>query len=116
MTTCIYYNKYFIYFNTFYDHLFYNQITLPTPIPNAEFTRHFTVFTRRAHNALEDPTAQTPSANTMQLLKINAAAWNSRRLHMVSIVSELIPKLRFHYISLHWISDYLPLSLNQERF
>jgi len=34
-----------------------------------------------------------------------------------SLVSELIPKLRFHYISLHWVSDYLPLSLvNQERF
>ena len=32
------------------------------------------------------------------------------------IVSELIPKLRFHYISLHWVSDYLPVSLNQERF
>ena len=28
------------------------------------------------------------------------------------LVSELIPKLRFHYISLHWVSDYLPLSLN----
>ena len=33
-----------------------------------------------------------------------------------SLVSELIPKLRFHYILLHWVSDYLPLSLNQERF
>jgi len=32
------------------------------------------------------------------------------------LVSELIPKLRFHYISLHWVSDYLPVSLNQERF
>ena len=32
------------------------------------------------------------------------------------VVSELIPKLRFHYISLHWVSDYLPVSLNQERF
>ena len=28
------------------------------------------------------------------------------------LVSELIPKLRFHYISLHWVSDHLPLSLN----
>ena len=34
----------------------------------------------------------------------------------LDLVSELIPKLRFHYISLHWVSDYLPLSLNQERF
>jgi len=34
----------------------------------------------------------------------------------INVVSELIPKLRFHYISLHWVSDYLPLSLNHERF
>jgi len=41
-----------IYFNTFYDHLIYYQNTLPTPTPNAEFTRRlYVAFTRRAHNA-----------------------------------------------------------------
>jgi len=41
VTICMYYNKYLIYFNTFYDHLFYYQrtCTLPTLTPNAEFTQ-----------------------------------------------------------------------------
>jgi len=78
-----------IYFNTFYDHLIYYQNTLPTPTPNAEFTRRlYVAFTRRAHNAanraLEDPTALPQRANTLykrqaaafvlNMLKINAAA------------------------------------------
>jgi len=57
----IYYNKYFIYFNTFYDHLFYYQNTLPTPTPNTEFTRRLhsvhAARQQRTHGALEDPTA-----------------------------------------------------------
>jgi len=55
------YKKYFIYFYTFYDHLFHYQNTLPTPISNAEFTRRLysvpVARPQRAHDALEDPTA-----------------------------------------------------------
>jgi len=55
------YNKYFIYFNTFYDHLFYNQNTLQTPTSIAEITRRLysvhAVRPQRTHGALEDPTA-----------------------------------------------------------
>jgi len=53
--------KYFIYFNTFYDYLFYVQNTLQTPTPNAEFTRRLysvhAARSQRAHGVLEDPTA-----------------------------------------------------------
>jgi len=56
----MYYNKYFIYFKTVDDHLFYYQNTLPTPSPNAEFTRRlYSVYAarpQRAHGALEDAT------------------------------------------------------------
>jgi len=49
--------------------------------------------------------------------RIHAAVkYRNLQLANAKLVSELIPKLRFHYISLHWVSDYLPLSLNQERF
>ena len=57
----MYYNKYFIYFNTFYDHLFYFQNTLSTPTPNAKFTRRlYSVHAarpQRDQGTLEDPTA-----------------------------------------------------------
>ena len=43
-------------------------------------------------------------------------SWPLSLTALLNLVSELIPKLRFHYISLHWVSDYLPVSLNQERF
>jgi len=45
----------------YYDYLVYGQITLPTPTPNAEFTRRlYSVHAarpQRAHGALEDPKA-----------------------------------------------------------
>ena len=54
-------NKYFIYFNTFYDYLFYYQNALQTPSPNANFARRLysvhAASPQRAHGALEDPTA-----------------------------------------------------------
>ena len=50
-----------IYFNTFYDYLFYYQNALQTPILIAEFTRRLysvhAARSQRAHGALEDPTA-----------------------------------------------------------
>jgi len=53
--------RFFIYFNTFYDHLFNYQKTLPMPTPTAEFTqRLYSIHAARpqhAHSALEDPTA-----------------------------------------------------------
>jgi len=46
---------------SFCDHLFYYKNTLPTPTPNAEFTRRlYSVHAarpQRANGALEDPTA-----------------------------------------------------------
>jgi len=58
---CIYYNKYFIYLNTFYDYLFYYQNALQTPTQIAEFTRRLysvhAARSQRAHGALEDSTA-----------------------------------------------------------
>jgi len=57
----MYYNKYFIYFNTFYDYLFYYQNASQTPTRNAEFKRRLysvhAARSQRAHGALEDPTA-----------------------------------------------------------
>jgi len=64
----------------------------------------FTSFTRRAHNALEDPTAlpqravkhatckRQAAAFVLSMLKINATAWRSRRLHIA------FPQ-RFHSVS-----------------
>ena len=50
-----------IYFNTFYDYLYYYPNALQTPIPNAEFTRRLysvhAARSQRAHGALEDPKA-----------------------------------------------------------
>jgi len=58
---CIYNSKYFIYFNTFYDYLFYSQYALQTPTPNAKFTQHLysvhAARSQRTHGTLEDPTA-----------------------------------------------------------
>jgi len=58
---CIYYNKYFILFYTFYDYLFYYQNALQTPTPYAEFIRPLynvhEARLQRAHGALEDTTA-----------------------------------------------------------
>ena len=54
LTICIYYNKYIIYFNTFYDHLFYYQTALQTAYSKC---RIYTASLQRAHGALEDPTA-----------------------------------------------------------
>jgi len=60
-TICIYYNKYFIYFNTFYDYLLYYQYALQTPTPNTEFTRRLysvhAARSQRPQGVLEDPTA-----------------------------------------------------------
>ena len=80
--------------------LFYYQYALQRPTPNAEFTRRLyslhTVRSQRAHGALEDPTAfpqrvcltrcgnAKPQRFVLSMLKINAAAWHSRRLHSVS--------------------------------
>jgi len=50
-----------MYYNTFYDYLFYYQYALQTSTPNAEFTRRLysvhAARSQRAHGALEDPTA-----------------------------------------------------------
>ena len=82
LTICIYYNKNIIYFNTFYDHLFYSQNTLSTPSPNAEFTRRLysvhTARSQRAHGALEDPIAlpqRCHSVLSITLWKRQAAAF-----------------------------------------
>jgi len=86
-TICIYYNKYFIYFNTFYDYLFYYQCALQTPTPNAEFTRRlYSVTTRpqRCHSVLSNTLwKRQAAAFVLSMFKINAAAWRSRRLHSV---------------------------------
>jgi len=54
-------NRPTLYFNTFYEYLFYYQNALQTPTPDAEFTRRFDMVhaarPQRAHGALEDPTA-----------------------------------------------------------
>jgi len=78
------------------------QNTLPTPTSNAEFTRRLYsvhMASPRAHGALEDPTAlpqryhfvlsntlckRQAAAFVLSMLKINAAAWRSRRLHSVA--------------------------------
>jgi len=73
------------------------------PTPNAEFTRRLysvhTARSQRAHGALEDPTAlpqlcysvlsntlwkRQVAAFVLSMLKVNAAAWRSRRMHSVS--------------------------------
>jgi len=92
-----------IYFNTFYDYLFYYQNALQTPSLIAEFTRRLyivlAVRSQRAHGALENPTAlpqryhnalsntlwkRQAAAFVLSMLKINAAAWRSMRSHSVS--------------------------------
>ena len=76
---------------------------MQTPTPNAEFTRRLynvnAARPQRAHGALDDPTAlqqlchsvlsntlrkRQAAAFVLSLLKINTAAWRSRRLHSVS--------------------------------
>ena len=72
------------------------------PTPNAEFIRRLysvhTARSQRAHGALEDPTAlpqrchrvlsntlwkRQAAAVVLSMLKVNAAAWRSGRLHSV---------------------------------
>ena len=74
------------------------------PTPNAEFAwRLYNVHTagsQRAHGALEVPTAfhrvlsntrwkRQAAAFVLSMLKVNAAAWRSRRLH--SVCTALLP-------------------------
>ena len=79
------------------------QNTLPTPTPNAEFTRRlYSVHMAlpRAHGALEDPTAlpqlyhfvlsntlckRQATAFILNMLKTNAATWLCWRLHSVHL-------------------------------
>ena len=57
--------------NTFYDYLYYFQIALQTPSPNAEFTKRLysvnATSPQRAYSALEDPPAlpQRPTARCL---------------------------------------------------
>ena len=52
------YNKYFIYLNTFYDHLFYYQNTLPTPMASLQLSRGMaTTHLRRSRRPHSVPTA-----------------------------------------------------------
>jgi len=50
-----------MYYNTFYEYLYYYQNVLQTPPPNTGFTQRLrsahAVRPQRAHCALEDPTA-----------------------------------------------------------
>jgi len=83
--------------------LFYYQNALQKPTPNAEFTRRLysvhAARSQRAHGSLEDPTAlphrchsvlsntlwkRHAAAFVLSMLKVNAAAWRSMRLHSVS--------------------------------
>jgi len=83
--------------------LFYYQNALQTSTPNAGFTRSLysehAARPQRAHGVVEDPTAlpqrchsvlfdtlweRHTAAFVLSMLKINAAAWRSSRLHSVS--------------------------------
>ena len=96
-TICIYYNKYFIYFNTFMIICFIIKIHCKRLLQIQNLHGVFTVCTRRAQNAprallktpqrchsvLFDTLWKRQAAEfVFRMLKINTTAWRSRRLHV----------------------------------